>query len=165
MDIKEINEAICASSNGVVVERRKNIILPILILLAGVALLVANYFIDNGSDANNLKSAIVLVGGCVALAGIVLSGMRIFGDGTPYHKGEKCFLERKQYSFDREQEKDVVKVVSANDKAALDKLQESSVMAILVLCYYTPSGSFVAMQAFAYSDFVYKPITDLQVKA
>ena len=47
MNIKDFNEALYASSNGVVVERRKNIVVPLLVLLAGVALLVVNYFIEN----------------------------------------------------------------------------------------------------------------------
>ena len=165
MEIQEINEAIYASSNGVVVERRKSIIIPIIILLAGVALLVLNYFIDNGNDANNLKSALVLVGGALSLGGAILSGTRLFGEGAPYHKTDKCFLTRKQYSFAREQEGEVVKIVNSNDKKALDTLDESSVMALLVLCYYSPNGSFVAMQAFAYSDFIYKPISELKIKA
>lgn len=165
MEIQEINEAIYASSNGVIVERRKSIIIPIITLFVGVALLVLNYFIDNGDDANNLKSALVLVGGALSLAGSVLSGMRIFGEGAPYHTTDGCFLVCKQYSFAREQEKEIVKVVNSIDKSALDGLDESSVMALLVVCYYSPKGSFVAMQAFAYSDFVYKPISELKIKA
>ena len=59
MEQKNFIEALCASSNGVVVERRKSIIIPLVTLLVGVAILVANYFIENGSDANNLKSALL----------------------------------------------------------------------------------------------------------
>ena len=54
MNIKDFNEALYASSNGVVVERRQNIVVPFLVLAAGIALLVVNYFIENGDDANNL---------------------------------------------------------------------------------------------------------------
>lgn len=164
MDIKDFNEALYASSNGVVVERRKSAIVPVLVLLAGVALLVVNYFIENGNDANNLKSALVLVGGCVSLVGVALCGVAIFGGGEPYHTGDKCFLVRKNYSFDHSQQESVVKAVEACDKLALESIDESDIASVSVLCYHSPRSKFVAMQAFAYEEFVYKSITPLKIK-
>ncbi len=164
MDLKEISEAIYASSNGVVIERRKGILMPALILLSGAALLVVNYFIDNGDDANNLKSALVLIGGCLLLVGVVMCGVRIFGGGEPYHKGDNCFLVRKQYSFNREQRRDVEKAVNDIDVAALDSLGESDVDAVIVVTYCSPNSNYVAMQAFAYEEFIYKPISEVKIK-
>lgn len=164
MDIKDFNEALYASSNGVVVERRKSAIVPVLVLLAGVALLVVNYFIENGNDANNLKSALVLVGGCVSLVGVALCGVAIFGGGEPYHTGDKCFLVRKNYSFDHSQQESVVKAVEACDRLALESIDESDIASVSVLCYHSPRSKFVAMQAFAYEEFVYKSITPLKIK-
>ena len=164
MDIKDFNEALYASSNGAVVERRKSIVAPILVLLAGMALLVANYFIENGSDANNLKSTLVLVGGAVTLVGVVMCGINIFGSGAPYHTTDKCFLVRKQYSIDRSQEKEAVNAVKSADRLALDVIEESDIAGVSVLCYYSPRSRFCAMQAFAYEEFVYKAITELQVR-
>lgn len=164
MDIKDFNEALYASSNGVIVERRKSIIVPILVFLAGVALLVVNYFIDNGTDANNLKSALVLVGGCVALVGVALCGVAIFGGGEPYHTGDNCFLVRRQYSFDRAQRDSIVKAVEACDKLALDAIEESDIAGISVMCYYSPRSKYVVMQAFVYEEFVYQSITPMKVK-
>ena len=164
MDIKDFNEALYASSNGVVVERRKSIIVPVLVLLAGAALLIVNYFIDNGTDANNLKSALVLVGGCVSLVGVALCGVAIFGGGAPYHTGDKCFLVCKHYSFDRAQRDVVVKAVEACDKLALDGIEESDIAGISVICCHSPRSKFVAMQAFVYEEFVYQSITPMKVK-
>ena len=165
MNITEINEAIYASSNGVIVERRKNVFVPILVLLAGVALLVVNYFIDNGDDVNNLKSTLVLAGGCVLMLGIILCSVAIFGEGTPYHKADKCYLTLKQYSFDRSQQKEVEKAVKSGDRGVLDAVEESEVAGILAVCYYSPKGNFVAMQAFVYEELLYKPITELKIVA
>ena len=163
MDIKDFNEELYASSNGVIVERRQNIIVPILALLVGVALLVANYFIDNGSDTNNLKSALVLIGGAISLVAVALCGTRIFGGGAPYHTKDKCFLTRKQYAFDRAKQDDVVKAVKSCDKSALDAIGESDIAGISVICYYSPQSKFCAMQAFAYEEFVYKAISELKM--
>lgn len=165
MNIIEINEAIYASSNGVIVERRKSIVVPFLVLLAGLGMLVVNYFIDNGDDANNLKSTLVLAGGAVTILGAVLSGMRLFGDGAPYHKVDKCYLVCKQYSFARSLEQKVVAAVNSGNKRDLDAISEGEVAGVIVICYYLPKGSFVAMQAFAYEEFTYKPITELKIVA
>lgn len=165
MDIKEIYEAIYASSNGVIVERRKSVVVPTLLLLAGVGLFVLNYFIENGSDANNLKSSILLMGAGLMLLGGLLGGIAIFGEGVPYHKFDKCFLVRKQYSFDREQQHDVENAINSLDKSKLDAIPESNVAGILAVCYYSPKGSFVAMQAFAYEELDYKPVTKVKIRA
>ena len=162
MDIKDFNEALYASSNGVVVERRKSIIVPVLVLLAGIALLVANYFIENGNDANNLKSALVLTGGIVAVVGLALCGVNIFGGGIPYHTTDKCYLVRKQYSFDRSQREEVVKAVERCDKLALDGIEESNIAGVTVICYYSPRSKYCVMQAYAYEEFVYSNITTMK---
>lgn len=165
MNIKDFNEALYASSNGVVVERRKPLIMPLIILLVGAALFALNLFIENGEDTNNLKSALVLVGGLVTLVGSAYCAVNIFGGGAPYHKEDKCFLERKKYAFEREYSSAVVKAVEACDKAALDAIVEGDIAALSVICYYSPKSDYCAMQAFAYEDFVYNSISKLSIKA
>ena len=163
MNIKDFNEALYASSNGVVVARRKSIVLPLLTLVAGVALLVANYLIENGADANNLKSTLVLIGGIFAVAGVVLCAVRIFGAGEPYHTIDKCFLVQRQYSFERAQQGAVVKAIESGDKSVLEAVGESNIAGITAVCSHSPRGKFCAMQAFAYEEFVYQAITPLKV--
>ena len=164
MNIKDFNEALYASSNGVVTERRKNIIKPLSILFIGLALLLLNNFIENGDDANNLKSTIVLIGGFTTLIGVVMCSINIFGTGTPYHTGDKSPLKRKQYSFECSQRDSVIKAVEACDKLALDIIEESDIAGISVVCYYSPCSRYCVMQAFAYEDFTYKSITDMVTK-
>ena len=128
-------------------------------------MLVANYLIENGNDTNNLKSSLVLAGGALSLLGAALCGMRIFGGGVPYHKADRCFLVSRQYSFDLSQRREVENIVKDVNRVALENIEESDVTSILVLCYCSPKGSFVAMQAFVYDEFDYKPITELKIKA
>ena len=164
MDIKNFNEALYASSNGVVVERRKSIVVPALVLLAGLGVLAINLFIENGDDANNLKSALVLVGGAITIIGSALCGARIFGAGAPYHTADKCFLVRKHYSFDRAQQKEVVKAVDKCDKLALDVIPESDISGLSVICYHSPQSKYRAMQAFIYEELTYKSLTDMKIE-
>ncbi len=164
MNIKDFSEALYASSNGVVVERRRDFIIPLLTLLVGVALLVGNYFIENGNDANNLKSTLVLAGGVLSLTGAILCGIRIFGGGAPYHTKDRCFLRFKHYSFEQTQRESVIKSVEACDRLALDAIGESDIAGITVIYCYSPNSKFCAMQAYAYEEFVYKSICELRIK-
>lgn len=164
MDIREFNEVLSASSNGVVVERRQSIILPVLVFLVGVALLVGNCFIENGTDANNLKSALVLIGGAILLVGGALCAARLLGGGSPFHTTDNCFLVRHQYSFDRALLNDVVKAVESGDISNLKALAESDIAGVMVICYTSPNSNFCAMQAFAYEEYVYNAKTALVIK-
>lgn len=162
MNNKDMDKAIYALSGGVIVGRKKGFAMPLSLVIVGVALLVINGFVNNGSDTNNLKSTLVLLGGLVLIIGIVLSCIRIFGGGAPYHKGDKCFLEHKRYTFDRSQQSAAVEAVEQCDKRKLDELGESEVASIVVECYYSPKGTYRAMQAFAYEELIYKEITGVK---
>lgn len=159
MSIKDFNEALYASSNGVIVERRKSITMPILILLVGLIMLVVNYFIPNNSNVENIKSTLVLFGGLTTIVGVLYCAVNIFGEGVPYSKKDGCFLVSYQYTFDRAQCDEVVKAVEKCDKSALDALAESDIASVIVVCYYSPNSNYCTMQAFAYEDYVYQSIT------
>ena len=165
MNIKDFNEALYASSNGVVVERRRSLLIPIVILLVGAAMLIANSFIEGGETTNNFKSALILFGGLILIVGVAYSAISIFGDGSPYHKDDKCFLVKKQYVFDRSQIDAIVKAVERADKRALDAMKESDIAALSVICYLSPQSDYCVMQAFVYEDFVYNSITKLVIKS
>ena len=163
MNIKDFNEALYASSNGVVVERRKATLLPLLTLLAGIALLVVNAFVADTMEMNNLKSALILFGGLITIVGVAYTAVGVFGGGAPYHTGDRCFLERKLYSFDHAQRKAVVDAIEKGSKATLDTLQESDIASISVVCYTSPKSNYCVMQAFAYEGLDYDSICAMKV--
>ena len=165
MNIKDFNEALYTSSNGVVVERRKSTIIPIVVLVAGFAMLAANWFISDSVEMNNLKSALILIGGFTAIIGAICASGSIFGGGMPYHNGDKCFLVRKQYSFERSRIDEVVKAVQQCDRTAVENIGESEIAGVTVLCYYSPNSNYCVMQAFVYEEFTYQSVTKLATKA
>ena len=164
MNIKDFNEAIYASSNGVVVEHRKSIIAPVVVIAVGIALFVANSLISNSAETTDLKSTLILAGAFVVGIGAILLCVRLFGAGIPYHTADKCYLVAKQYSFSREQQGAVVEAIDACDQLALNALEESDIAGITVICYHSPRSKYCAMQAFAYDEFVYKGITELKIR-
>lgn len=163
MDKNIFNEALYASCPDVVVCRRKSVVLPIVTLVTGVALLVVNSFIDNGGDSNNLKSSLVLLGGIIALVGVIVTLVRLFGRGEPYHKATRQFLSYDSYNFGHEQREKVLKAVKEADVESLKKLPQSEVASIAVMAYTSTGGEFVAMQPFAYEELEYRPICDVKI--
>ena len=128
-------------------------------------MLIINAFVDNGADSNNLKSTLVLGGGLVAIAGIVLILERLLGEGAPYHKATKSFLCGRTYSFAAEQREQVMQAVKVCDVAALAKMPQSDVQSIVVVTYASKGHEFVALQPFVYEELEYRPIVDVVVKS
>lgn len=158
-------EALYASHGDAVACRRRNIIAPAVILVAGICMLVANSAIDGAGDyKEDLKAVLVLAGSVAVIAGFVFLMVRIFGHGEPYHKGVRRFLKSEIVSFDRTDVSRVLEAVSACDYAALMSIPHRSVSAITVLVYSTPGREFVAMQPFEYAELEYRPLCEMKVR-
>lgn len=162
MNKNEICGALCALPDGIVVRRRKSLFMPFILLLAGVALIVMNYFF--GPDLNNnLRSALVFVGGVLLVSGAMILLARIFGGGVPYHSGSQSYLRYEEFYFDREAGREVVSYVEGGEVRKLRAKERSRVPAVAVAMYSTPDGHFAAMQAFEYVDLEYRPLSVLKV--
>ncbi len=92
MDRNKICEAMYALPGGVVVKRRKSQLRAAVLFIAGVALVVVNNMY--GAElTNNMRSAIVFIGGLLILSGMVMAAIQLFGSGgVPFHKDKHCYL-------------------------------------------------------------------------
>ena len=154
MDRNKICEAMYALPGGVVVKRRKSQLRAAVLFIAGVALVVVN----------NMRSAIVFIGGLLILSGMVMAAIQLFGSGgVPFHKDKHCYLVFEELYFDRGVRADVVQSVENGAVDRLLGLARANVPALTVALYRTPDNSFAAMQAFEYADLEYKPLTRLNI--
>ena len=101
MDKIKICEAMYALPGGVVVKRRKSQLRAAVLFIAGVALVVVNNMY--GAElTNNMRSAIVFIGGLLILSGMVMAAIQLFGSGgVPFHKDKHCYLVFEELYFDR----------------------------------------------------------------
>ena len=101
MDRNKICEAMYALPGGVVVKRRKSQLRAAVLFIAGVALVVVNNMY--GAElTNNMRSAIVFIGGLLILSGMVMAAIQLFGSGgVPFHKDKHCYLVFEELYFDR----------------------------------------------------------------
>lgn len=163
MNKNEICEAMYALPEGMIVKRRKSLLVPVLVLLAGAVLIVVNK-VWGGELTNNLRSSLVFVGGALAVSGLLILLARMFGsDGIPYHRGEKRYLQYEELYFDRGHGRDVVRYVNDGDVRRVLALQRSQVPAVAVALYRTPDNRFAALQAFEYADLEYRPLSELKI--
>lgn len=163
MNKNEICEAMYALPDRVIVKRRKPLLVPVLVLLAGAVLIVVNN-VWGAELTNNLRSSLVFVGGALAVSGLLILLARMLGsDGIPYHRREKRFLEYEELYFDRECGRDVVRYVNDGDVRKVLALQRSRVPAVAVALYRTPDNRFAALQAFEYTDLEYRALSELKI--
>lgn len=158
MNTKKFCETLYASCDGAVVRRRKSILIPILLIVAGIALPFVGELLGNNTTADTLHSALVIASIGVILTGAILLIGRITGDGEPYHLERKCFLRRRTLSYDRNLRGKVLDALGKGDYKAFMALPTDDASGLTVLVYDLPDGSFAAAQAFEYAELEYRPI-------
>lgn len=163
MDKIKICEAMYALPGELVVRRRKSLLVPAVLLLAGVAILVLNNLYGAGLT-NNLRSAMVFVGGSLALVGMITLAARFFSaEGAPYYRPGRSYLRFDELYFERGAASSVVDCVSEGDVQRLFTMPHARVPAVAVAVYHTRDNGFAVMQAFEYTDLEYRPLTRLRV--
>ncbi len=163
MDKIKICEAMYALPNRAIVRRRKSVAVPVILFFAGVGLLMLNRMM--GGDLNmNLRSALVFLGGGLALTGIIMTLVRrTSAHGVPYHSDRHCYLRYEELCFEPRFRDAVAHYVDNGDLPQILSLKQTHVPAVTVALYRTPDNNFAAMQAFEYSNLEYKPITELRI--
>lgn len=163
MDKNKLCEAMYALPGEVVVRRRKSLLMPAVLFVAGAAMIVVNNLYAS-ELTNNLSSGLVFLGGMLVLSGMIFSAVRLFGsEGAPFHRGERRFLHYDEIYFDRTNRGNVMQTVDAGDVQQLLAMPHAQVPAVAVAIYRTKDNRFAAMQAFEYAELEYKPLTDLKI--
>ncbi len=94
MKTNDICEALYALPGGVVEARRRPVVKPLAIALAGAALLVVDT-VATDSDSGNLDAAMLLIGSTMLLWGLIAATTRLFGqDRVPYYRPDGVYLRR-----------------------------------------------------------------------
>lgn len=163
MDKNMICEELYALPGDRVVKLRKPVWKPMLLALAGAALLIFNATLTGG-DQTNLKSALVFAGGVSLLTGLVMVCLRFFGGGgVPYVPASKAYVRYEELYFDRSKLREVMSRAEAVDVEGLMKMETQSVPMVAVTIFHTPDNSFAACQVFEYVELEYRPLCGLRI--
>lgn len=163
MDKNKMCEELYALPGDRIIKRRKPILLPLLVTLAGAALLAVNASLE-GAAYTNVKSALVFVGGVALLAGLIVTGLRLFGGGgIPYCPAKRTYLLYEELYFDRAKMREVMMRTDAVDVDGLLRMENQTVPVLAVTIFRTPDNSFAACQAFEYTELEYRPLGPLRI--
>ncbi len=160
MKTNDICEALYALPGGVVEARRRPVVKPLAIALAGAALLVVDT-VAIDSDSGNLDAAMLLIGSTMLLWGLIEATTRLFGqDRVPYYRPDGVYLRRRERYYRHEQLTELRRAVIEGDQKAIDALPETNVSAVTLVEYVSPRSAMRARRVYAYAEFDRRPIGD-----
>lgn len=160
MNKEELAEALYASFPDIVVCRKKSVIIPALVFLAGLVMLAAQHSLEKMVD---FRVAVITFSVAAIIIGAILSLSRAFGKGEPFHREKKHFLRYETLSFDAAQRKAVLEALENGDGKELRSMARCEVSVISVAVYALPDGSFGGAKAYSYQELEYRPISDLHM--
>ena len=163
MNTKKFCETLYASCDGAVVRRRKSLLTPILLIVAGIGLPFLGGLLEDNATTDTLHSALVICGIGIILVGAILLLGRCTGDGEPYHLKRRCFLNSQSRNYKRELRSKVLDALGKGDYKALMAIPTSEASGLTVLIYALPDGTFAAAQAYEYTELEYRPLGSVYV--
>lgn len=164
MNRNQLAEALYALPGNIVVKGRKSLIAPLLMTVAGAVLIAINLLLPSASDWGDLKSACTLLGGVIFVAGIVVTGLRLFGSGgIPLYGCDRTPLAWMEYYYDQQHAAEVTDCMTRRNWKRLRELQAEHAAPVRLVGYRTPDDTFVACRAFLYAELEERPLTDLLV--
>lgn len=151
------------ASCSYIVARRKSIVLPILIIVAGIVLPLLSTILLSGEQFDNVNSVVILVGIAIAIAGSILLLGRLSGKGEPYHTKSGKFLTTRTLAYDRSRRSEVLKAMGSGDINALLSIPTCEVSALCLLLTTLEDNSFAAAQLFEYAELEYRELSRVTV--
>lgn len=158
-----LEEAIYGMDGLQIEPRKKNLILPFAVLLAGAALIFAAYKYDYIASNPNLSSGSLLFGFAGIVAGIIMAISALTSKGIPFYAPTKEKLKKYELRFDTELKDKVKKHVAAGDFESLTDLPEGTSSAVKVIIYKTQSGELIIAQVQEYVPHTYRPADDIMI--
>ena len=151
------------ASCSYIVARRKSIVLPILIIVAGIVLPLLSTILLSGEQFDNVNSVVILIGIAIAITGGILLLGRLSGKGEPYHTKSGKFLTTRTLAYDRSRRSEVLKAMGSGDINALLSIPTCEVSALCMLLASLEDNSFAAAQLFEYAELEYRELSRVTV--
>ncbi len=155
-----IDEAIYHVAGDQIVRKKRNPIKALLILILGIALIVAGYSVPAIHSNANLSSAAILIGGGIAIVGFVLTLVRLTGKGAPFYLPTGKKLRRTELFFETALRNDVCDCVRTGNFGKLAELPRSDSSALIAIIYRTDDQDIALAQVLEFVPHHHQPITD-----
>lgn len=162
MNKTKFHEALYASCNDVIAHR-KSVVLPLIIIIVGIALSLISTLLLKGIELEDISSSLILAGiALIVIGGIWMVG-RLVGKGEPYDTKQGKFLVTRTLSFDRSRRSEVLNAIGSGDVARLLAIPTCNVSALCVMISHLPDNSLAVAQAFEYAELEYKELCQVTI--
>ena len=144
--MESIDDVLYTVTEGRIVRRRKNPLPALLIGVAGAGLAIWSLTASSMSEHENLASMLMLLGGGVALVGLIMAGIAL-ASGSPVYEptGEK--IRRGSIYYDTARKQDLCAALEAGDADRLSRIPRG--------------GSFAMAQVLEYVPHAFEPMTEV----
>lgn len=143
-----------------VVARKKSFVIPAILLVVGAAVAVWSLQSPGLAENKSLSSALMLIGGLVALYGLIRLLVGISAR-VPYYAPTGERLRSKKIFFELSERAALLAAFQAGDLDRIMKLARTNSSNVLLVCYTTPSGSCILAQVQEYVPHEFVPVTDV----
>ena len=149
----DICEALYALPGGVVVARRRSLVLPILLLALGIVLFIVNFVaIEDKNGA--LGMSLMCTGiGLVAYGAFTILFRVVGGERVPYDTEARRYMRRRERYYEEALLPALNDAVERGDSEAIDLMPTTNVARVTLVEYSTPDKSRVAYAIYEYIDF------------
>jgi len=155
-DISKINELLKVDSS--IVKERKNYLLPVLIILAGIFIVAYSYNSHFPLILDSVITIITLIGIVIFLTGIIFISIP---SKKLIYSGTREKIKKQILYFDQQKENDVIEKLREGNFDILKEIasdyDDGPLRAVI---YLTKSGNFAVVQLQKYIPFQYEPIME-----
>lgn len=143
-----------------VVARKKNPVFPLVVVAAGIGLSIWSLNAPALEDSKNLSASLMLVGGVVALLGLIRLVMAFTGKKPVYGPTGET-LTRKELFFEAQDRQALLAAFQAGDMEKIERIPHGHSSNVLLMIYTTPSGSCTLAQVQEYVPHEFVAVTDV----
>ncbi len=159
---QSIDDALFTVGGDDIVLRRKSLVLPLILLLGGIALAVWSVTTPALEQNASLSAGLMLVGGIAALAGLIMTAVASGPKGrvaVDRNTGER--VRRYELFYEAGDKAKLCNALTMGDIRRIALLPRSESSRILLTLYCTKSGSLMIAQVSEYVPHSFEPVTEV----
>lgn len=156
-DYKSIDEAVFELQD--IKRGKKSISGALCAIVVGIAMVAACYLMPQGDAGANIASTLLLLGGVLAVGGIVVAAVRLGSkNGAPYYVPTGKPLKRCEVFYDEKSVPRVMECLRTGDLKALRDIPKGDNSAVILVCYWDKDGQIAVCQLQRYVPHYFAPI-------
>ena len=164
MNKKLFYEELYSSCHGIIVPKRRSLLMPVLLLIVSAILFyVQSLPLGINGENSTLSSLCLVISVALGIISLLSFVSRLSGDGSAYHVPSGKFLKENILSFGNSTLSEVQNVLNDRDLDLLKKMNIKAISPLSCMLVSTEDETFAACMLFIYSNLEYKKASGLVI--